>query len=111
MEAEMSTVGDPLMDLAVLVAYAQEAASSPDAAFTARGFPSPSELAEAYALHSGWHGDGFGFYLGLAYFKITGILEGIHFRYTIGKTVSDGFDAVADRVPWLIEAGLTAIAS
>jgi aminoglycoside phosphotransferase (APT) family kinase protein len=83
MEAEMSTVGDPLMDLAVLVAYAQEAASSPhgnpDAAFTARGFPSPSELAEAYALHSGWHGD--------------------------------GFDAVADRVPWLIEARLTAIAS
>jgi aminoglycoside phosphotransferase (APT) family kinase protein len=111
---EMSTLGDPLMDLAVLVAYAQEAASSPrgnpDAAFTAPGFPSPSELAEAYAHHSGWYGDGFGFYLGLAYFKITGILEGIHFRYTIGQTVGDGFDAVGDRVPWLIEAGLTAIA-
>jgi aminoglycoside phosphotransferase (APT) family kinase protein len=111
---EMSTLGDPLMDLAVLFAYAQEAACSPhgnpDAASTAPGFPSPSELAEIYARRSGWPSDSFGFYLGLAYFKITGILEGIHFRYTIGRTVGDGFDAVGDRVPWLIDAGLTAIA-
>jgi aminoglycoside phosphotransferase (APT) family kinase protein len=112
---EMSTLGDPVMDLAVLVAYAQEAVSSPygnaDAASTAPGFPSPSELAEIYARRCGWRSDGFGFYLGLAYFKITGILEGIHFRYTIGRTVGDGFDAVGDRVPWLIEAGLAAVAS
>jgi aminoglycoside phosphotransferase (APT) family kinase protein len=112
---EMSTLGDPLMDLAVLVAYAQEAVSSPygnpDAASTAPGFLSPSELAETYARHGGWRSDSFGFYLGLAYFKITGILEGIHFRYTIGRTVGHGFDAVGQRVPWLIEAGLTALAN
>jgi aminoglycoside phosphotransferase (APT) family kinase protein len=110
---EMSTLGDPLVDLAVLVAYAQEATLSPygsrDSAAHAAGFPSPDELIEAYTRASGRAADDFGFYLGLAFFKIAGIIEGIHFRYVAGQTVGDGFAGVGARVPWLIEAGLAAV--
>ena len=81
----------------MLVAYAQEATQSPygsqDSAASAAGFPSPAELVEAYARLSGSAVDDFGFYLGLAFFKIAGILEGIHFRYIAGQTVGDGFPA------------------
>jgi aminoglycoside phosphotransferase (APT) family kinase protein len=110
---EMSTLGDPLVDIAVLVAYAQEATQSPygnpDSAANAAGFPSPDELLETYARLSGCAAERLGFYLGLAFFKIAGILEGIHFRYVAGQTVGDGFDGVGVRVPWLIQAGLNAI--
>jgi aminoglycoside phosphotransferase (APT) family kinase protein len=110
---EMSTLGDPLVDIAVLVAYAQEATQSPhgtrDSAACAAGFPSPDELAESYARRSGRAVDDFGFYLALAFFKLAGILEGIHFRYVAGQTVGDGFAGVGARVPWLIEAGLAAV--
>ena len=61
------------------------------------------------ARRSGCAVDDFGFYLGLAFFKIAGILEGIHFRYMAGQTVGDGFAGVGARVPWLIEAGLAAV--
>ncbi len=33
-----------------------------------------------------------GFHLGLAYFKLAVILEGIHYRYLQGQTVGEGFD-------------------
>lgn len=109
---EMSTLGDPLVDLAVLVAYAQEATQSPfgsqDSAANAAGFPSSDEIVEAYARLSGRANDNLGFYLGLAFFKIAGILEGIHFRYVAGQTVGDGFEGIGARVQWLIEAGLAA---
>jgi aminoglycoside phosphotransferase (APT) family kinase protein len=111
---EMSTIGDPLVDIAVLAAYAQEATQSPygspDSAANAAGFPSPAELVEAYVRLSGGAVNDFGFYLGLAFFKIAGILEGIYFRYVAGQTVGEGFADVGARVPWLIEAGLAAIA-
>jgi aminoglycoside phosphotransferase (APT) family kinase protein len=110
---EMSTLGDPLIDVAVLAAYAREATRSPygnkDSAASADGFPSPAGLIEEYARLTGRSVDDFGFYLGLAFFKIAAIAEGIHFRYLAGQTVGDGFAGVGARVPWLIEAGLAAL--
>jgi hypothetical protein len=50
-----------------------------------------------------------GFYLGLAYFKIAVILEGIHYRHLHGQTVGTGFDRVGAAVEPLIAAGLTSL--
>ncbi len=50
-----------------------------------------------------------GFYLGLASFKLAVILEGIHFRYTQGQTVGEGFDSVGAAVEPLIAAGITSL--
>ena len=37
-------------------------------------------------------------YLGLAYFKLAVILEGIHYRYLQGQTVGEGFDQIGARL-------------
>jgi aminoglycoside phosphotransferase (APT) family kinase protein len=47
-----------------------------------------------------------GFYLGLAYFKLAGILEGIYFRYLEGQTVGPGFEQLGSLSEPLIQAGI-----
>ena len=37
------------------------------------------------------------------------ILEGIHYRYTQGQTVGEGFATVGDAVEPLVAAGLAAV--
>jgi aminoglycoside phosphotransferase (APT) family kinase protein len=62
-----------------------------------------------YADASGRDLSAMGFYLGLAYFKLAVILEGIYYRYTHGQTVGAGFDTVGPVVEPLIAAGLTSM--
>lgn len=37
------------------------------------------------------------------------ILEGIHYRYTLGQTVGAGFDRIGQLVPLFIDNGLTTL--
>jgi aminoglycoside phosphotransferase (APT) family kinase protein len=108
----MATLGDPLTDVALLVAYAIEATESPyrrGSAASAPGFLAPAELISAYAAAAGSPMDGFGFYLALAFYKIIGILEGIHYRFLAGKTVGITYQDAGARVAWLVDAGLAAL--
>jgi aminoglycoside phosphotransferase (APT) family kinase protein len=110
---EMATVGDPLTDVALLVAYGRrarfdDAMGGPDAA-RAPGFLAGDKLLERYARGSDRDLSAMAFYLGLAFFKSAVIREGIHYRYIHGQTVGDGFDRVGASVEPLIEAGLTAL--
>jgi aminoglycoside phosphotransferase (APT) family kinase protein len=78
-------------------------------ASTAPGFLSEAETIELYAERSGRDLAGMGFYLGLASFKLAVILEGIHYRYTQGQTVGEGFDSVGAAVEPIIAAGITSL--
>lgn len=108
---EMATLGDPLADVALLVAYQRlahlDTGSAVADAATAPGFLTEDEVLARYAQCSGRDLSRIDFHLGLAYFKVAAILEGIHYRYTHGQTVGEGFDTVGDAVGPLIEAGLT----
>jgi aminoglycoside phosphotransferase (APT) family kinase protein len=110
---EMATLGDPLTDLALLVVY-QRLGSLPggtavaDAA-SAPGFLTEDELIERYAGRSDRDLSRFGFYLGLASFKLAAIVEGIHYRHLHGQTVGSGFEHVGEVVHPLLDAGLTAL--
>lgn len=109
---EMATLGDPLTDLALLVVYRRladmdTAGAVADAARTP-GFLSEREILDRYAERSGRDFSDIGFHLGLAYFKLATILEGIHFRHTQGQTVGEGFAGIGALVEPLFEAGLTA---
>ncbi|MGZ4444184.1 MAG: phosphotransferase family protein [Nocardioidaceae bacterium] len=110
---EMATLGDPLTDVALLVVYQRMAGARSGYAVanasTAPGFLSTDELLARYADLSGRDLSAMGFYLGLAYFKIAVILEGIHYRYTRGQTVGAGFDTVGAVVEPLIAAGITSM--
>ena len=107
---EMSTLGDPLADVGLLLVYwgGRRAAMLPEAAALARhpGFFSSDELVEAYARASGRAVDNLDFHVVLAYYKLAIILEGIHARFLKGKTVGEGFDSIGAGVPLLAEAAL-----
>jgi aminoglycoside phosphotransferase (APT) family kinase protein len=53
--------------------------------------------------------DRFGFYVGLAAYKLAAILEGIHYRHLHGQTVGEGFDTIGDAIHPLLQAGLAAL--
>jgi aminoglycoside phosphotransferase (APT) family kinase protein len=105
---EMSTLGDPLTDLALLVAYAERDKVSlqfVSNASSAPGYPSTDEVVQRYAERSGRDVSQLNWYVSFAFFKLAVILEGIHYRYTQGKTVGAGFEGVGAGVPLLISHG------
>ncbi len=98
---EMSTIGDPLVDLGWLLAtWPGEGALSvgPAMAFNGlEGFATPDELIAHYALSSGRSVEDVDFYVVLACFKLGIILEGTHARAFAGraeKTVGDLLHAI-----------------
>ncbi|MDQ0814304.1 aminoglycoside phosphotransferase (APT) family kinase protein [Streptomyces sp. B3I7] len=109
---EMSTLGDPLTDLGLLAMYSVPLGlpdSPVSTTATAPGHPSPAELVERYAARSGRDVSAVSWYTAFAWFKLAVILEGIHYRYTLGQTVGAGFDRIGDLVPVFIEHGLTTL--
>jgi aminoglycoside phosphotransferase (APT) family kinase protein len=110
---EMATLGDPLTDVALLHAYMTmptmvDSRAVSDASL-APGFLTPDEVLARYGKASGRDLSDLAFHLGLAYFKLAVILEGIHFRFTQGQTVGAGFETVGDAVAPLVAQGLRSI--
>ncbi|MEU6385391.1 phosphotransferase family protein [Streptomyces bauhiniae] len=109
---EMSTLGDPLTDLGLLAMYSQPLGMTHSPVSTtaeAPGHPTPAELIERYAERSGRDVSDVNWYTAFAWFKLAVILEGIHYRYTLGQTVGGGFDRIGDLVPVFIDHGLTTL--
>lgn len=112
---EMSTLGDPLTDVAILLAYQQLALETKDGenaivtdAPKAPGYPSIAAITERYASGSGRDVSDLGFHLALAYFKLAVILEGIYVRFSQGQTLGAGFEGIGDAVYGLVSHGLAA---
>ncbi|MBM7367721.1 phosphotransferase family protein [Gordonia hydrophobica] len=108
---ELSTIGDSLTDLALMSVYHRMGAAGggvTDVA-VAPGFLSDEEVVARYAAASGRDLTNFGFYVAYSCFKLAGIVEGIHYRFTNGQTVGDGFADVGATVEPLLQAGLAAL--
>lgn len=113
---EMSTLGDPLADVALLLAYQQmgelSGGANPAAvtdAPLAPGYLSREEIVARYTAATGRDVSHLGFHVGLAFFKLAVILEGIHYRHAHGQTVGSGFDGIGDMIAPLINAGRAAV--
>jgi aminoglycoside phosphotransferase (APT) family kinase protein len=110
---EMATLGDPLADLGLLVAYWEGLGRLPASAVAAlgpaAGLPDGSVLVAEYAARSGRDVSALAWYVAFGYFKIAVILEGIHYRYVQGQTVGPGFDRIGEVVPPLIALGLAGL--
>jgi len=110
---EMATLGDPLTDLALMVVYQRlgelVAGNAVADAASAPGFLTEDEIVARYAMHSNRDLSRFGFYLGLASYKLAAILEGIHYRHLHGQTVGPGFENVGPGIHPLLDTGLTAL--
>jgi len=112
---EMATLGDPLTDLALMLVYFRLDAEAGDGSVAvsnvsaAPGFLDERAVIERYSRSSDRDLSGFGFYLGLAAFKLAAILEGIHYRHLNGQTVGGGFDRIGEAIHPLLDAGLDAM--
>jgi aminoglycoside phosphotransferase (APT) family kinase protein len=101
---ELCTLGDPLADVGLLMAYWPERGEDTIAmglpANLAPGFPTREELAARYAEGSGRDLSQLGFYLALGYWKLAIILEGVYARYVAGGygKVDEGVHAFAKLV-------------
>lgn len=111
---ELATLGDPLADVGLFLAYwdGLSAIDNPILSAPGRGagFPSGRELTERYAVRMQASMEDLQWYVGLGFFKIAVILEGIHVRFLRGHTFGPGFDQIGDLVGPLIEMGRGAAA-
>ncbi|HEY5857079.1 MAG TPA: phosphotransferase family protein [Aldersonia sp.] len=110
---ELSTLGDPLADAALMCIYRDPAFSlvlGEEAAWSCERIPSADELAQRYTLASGRDLEHWDFFCALANFKLAVVAAGIYHRHLAGATEGDEFARAADAVPVLAAAGLTALA-
>tara|TARA_R110002051_G_scaffold325483_1_gene428129 strand:+ start:3146 stop:4018 length:873 start_codon:yes stop_codon:yes gene_type:complete len=111
---EMSTIGDSLTDLGLFGLYwdihSLEGASTSilaSAIDPRAGYASFDEMLNHYANSRNLDSlPDISWYLAFASFKLAVILEGIHYRFTQGDTVGDGFDTVGQLVAPLARRGL-----
>ena len=106
---EMTTVGDPLTDLGVLVVYWDGLSALPGSVSEAVGpsspFPRAAALIETYVRHRDVDLSTLPWYVAFGYFKLAVITEGIHFRYVHGQTVGAGFESIGQYTPTLARLG------
>jgi aminoglycoside phosphotransferase (APT) family kinase protein len=110
---EMSTLGDPLSDVALMLVYAGLPLQVGDGLSTVPlnvpGHPSLRDLSARYAERSGRDVSDLHWYVGFAAFKLAVILEGVHYRYVQGQTVGSGFETIGNLVGPLVMRGHEAL--
>jgi len=106
---ELSTIGDPVADVALMCAYRHPGLNlvlGTTAAWTSDRLPSPETIAGLYESVTDVRLENWDFYMGLAYYKLAVIAQGINHRYLAGATTGAGFDTAGDSVTAFLEAGL-----
>jgi aminoglycoside phosphotransferase (APT) family kinase protein len=114
---EMSTIGDPLVDLGVTLGYWVEDGDDPRllalpfGPTNAPGSLTRRELAARYADKTGRDTSNILYYFVFALFKTAVVLQQIYYRYQKGLTTDERFAALGMAVAILGEAALRAIDS
>ena len=110
---EMSTLGDPLSDAALMCVYRHPMFNMIHAAsaWASPLMPEVDELANRYSRAAAQSLDNWDFYLALGYFKVAIIAAGIAFRARMGGGVAADTDAVDQAVGPLVAEGLRLLGS
>jgi len=111
---ELSTLGDPVADVAMMCVYRHPAFDlviGEPSAWTSPRLPGIAALGAAYEAVGGVTLAHWDFYLALAYFKLAVIAAGIDHRHRAGAGSGPGFDTAGAAVPQYLEAGLEALAT
>ncbi len=115
---EMSTLGDPLADLGVLLGYWSQAddtgprteAAVVPAATVLPGFPTRAQVAELYAARTGLDLTPLPWYAAFAAWKLAVVCAGIVARVRGGAMVGEGFDGIEQRIRPLVQIGRATLA-
>jgi aminoglycoside phosphotransferase (APT) family kinase protein len=107
---EMATIGDPMLDVAMLLAFWGDDDRSETRAFPelqafsrADGAPTRDELAQRYAAATGRSVERLDFYMALVLWKLAAIIEGAYAAYVAGQTDSAYTRSLEHVVPALLE--------
>lgn len=108
---EMSTLGDPLSDAALMCVYRHELFNVIHAAsaWACPLMPEADDLANRYSVAAGSTLNNWDFYMALGYYKVAIIAAGIAYRARVGGGVAADTDQVDQAVGPLIAAGLSAL--
>jgi aminoglycoside phosphotransferase (APT) family kinase protein len=110
---ELSTLGDPLADLATWLTYytGRDDEGQPlivGAGVPAlEGFPAPEEVASRYAAATGRDVSGLAYYRAFSDFRLAVIAEGVHARYLAGQADGPGYDRAGASVPLMVDRALS----
>ena len=104
---DMTTLGDPLVDLGTLLGYWPEAGDPPERggtnALTAQpGFPTRAQISERYARRRNVPLETIAWYEAFALWKTAAVLQQIFIRYVRGQTSDERFAEMGKRVPMLV---------
>ena len=106
---EMSTIGDPLMDLGLFLAFwgherpgDRPAMPRVQAVSRVAGAPSRAALADRYAERSGRSVEHLDWYCAMAFFKLAMIVEGAYAQYVDGRLRTPYAAALEHDVPALL---------
>jgi aminoglycoside phosphotransferase (APT) family kinase protein len=103
---EMAALGDPLVDVGILLAYwvpnaPPEQRDALTTVTTLPGWITPAELIDRYAARSGRDVSGLRFFEVFALFKIAVVIQQIYYRFVKGQTDDPRFANFGDRVLFL----------
>jgi aminoglycoside phosphotransferase (APT) family kinase protein len=112
---EMSTLGDPLADLGLLLVYWQQdkppGAPVVTPSVTALpGFPGRLDVVERYSARTGRDVSALPWYVGFGYFKLAVVVAGIVARHRAGAMADNSDDGLAGLIEPLAEGGREALA-
>src|SRR5690606_17087687 len=107
---ELSTLGDPMTDLGMLLFYWREPGEPKPLLVPAvtckEGIPGRDYLVERYARRTGATLADLAFYLAFAHFKFAIIVQGIAARVSAGAMAGQNFGELGDEVQRIAEQGL-----
>jgi aminoglycoside phosphotransferase (APT) family kinase protein len=110
---ELSTLGDPLADLATWLTYYTGRDDTGDPMIVGAGvpalpgFPPADEIARRYAALTGRDVAHLAYYRAFSDFRLAVIAEGVHARYLAGQASGEGYDRAGASVPLMVERALS----
>jgi aminoglycoside phosphotransferase (APT) family kinase protein len=112
---DMTTLGDPLIDVGTLLNYWPDPADPPDAlrashsGLTRIGLPTRAEIAARYADRVGGEVRALWWWEAFALWKTIVVVQQLHRRWVRGESKDPRMAHIADRMPSLIEAARTVL--
>ncbi len=105
---DMTTLGDPLIDLGTLLNYWPDPQDSPEASrgshdgMAKMGLPTRSEIAQRYGKRTGLDVSAVNWYDAFAQWKTATVIQQLHHRWVVGDSTDERMETIADRLPTLL---------
>lgn len=112
---DMTTLGEPLVDLGTLLNYWPDPSDGPDSSrgshegMRTMGLPSRAEVVERYRDRTGFDTTNAGWFEAFAQWKTAVVIQQLHDRWRRGESTDPRMATIADRLPMLARSAAGAL--